>query len=391
MLRRYSLGWIPADRDVLRAAITTALAAGLVFGPAGSAMAADSAGTAASGKGAGLEEIVVTAQRREQSLQDVPVSINAFTAKDIANRAATNLGEIVQTAPNVGFSSSVVGQSIRIRGVGTGDNTLIFDPGVGVYIDGLYMPRMDGLDFDLLGIERVEVLRGPQGTLFGRNTIGGAVNITTSKPSKESSAEVEAITGSFNRFDALMNLQGPLIKDVLAGQISLASRTRDGYGARRDFVTGTKIDTTDNVNRYSVRGGLDWTPSENLDVVLHADKFSASEKGQMLHIQKTFQTPYVQVSNSLTGPVYGMTYNDQFVTKDVYTSYATGPNGSKLDNWDASLTVDWRISPKTKFRSITAYFNQSGVQEADLDGSPLNLFEQPKSGRTQATCRRNSS
>jgi iron complex outermembrane receptor protein len=365
----------PFESDVLRAAVRAVLATGLTRGsltflalPA----AAQQGSAAAPAQSAALEEIVVTAQRREQSIQDVPVSVSAFTAKDIENRAATNLIELAATTPNVSFNTSVTGQDIRIRGVGASDTTLIFDPGVGVYVDGLYLPRMSGLNLDLIGIERVELLRGPQGTLFGRNTIGGAINITTSRPSDEFSGDVELTTGSYGRFDALLGIEGPIADGTLSGRLAGVIRSRDGYGERLDFATGGKIDEADNVDRYAVRGSLDWTPTESVDVLLSADVGSIDEKGQLLHIQKTFPTRLVTTSNIFTTP----DYNDQFVAADPHANYATGPNYNKSDTWSTSMTIDWKLSPSSKFRSITAYYDAQSKVGNDLDGSPLNLFEQ---------------
>ena len=371
-MRRNTMGSMPRAGVQLAAAVRAALFLTAATCTA-SAAVAQQAGSAPPPRSAGLEEIVVTAQRREQSLQEVPISVTAFTARDIENRAATNLTELAATTPNVSFNSSVTGQNIRIRGVGAGDTTLIFDPGVGVYVDGLYLPRMSGLNLDLVGIERVEVLRGPQGTLFGRNTIGGAINITTSRPSEEFAGKAEITTGSYNRLDALLSVEGPIVDGVLAGRLSGVMRSRDGYGERREFATGKKLDEADNRDRYAIRGSLEWTPTEDVDVLLNADYGSIDEKGPLLHIQKTFQTQLVRTSNLFTNP----DYNDQFVARDKHVNYATGPNGSEADAWGTSLNVDWQLGA-TKFRSITAYYDQSSMSAHDLDGSPLNLFEQPR-------------
>ena len=138
-----------------------------------------------------LEEIVVTARKREESLQDAPISITAFTADSLRARQVESIGQIAEATPNLVFdtTNATIGSSnsaqVFIRGVGQLDYTLNTDPGVGIYVDGVYVSRSVGSVLDLVDAQTVEVLRGPQGTLFGRNTIGGAINITSRKPDEE--------------------------------------------------------------------------------------------------------------------------------------------------------------------------------------------------------------
>jgi len=137
-----------------------------------------------------IGDIVVTARRREETLQKVPVSITAFTAADLQARQVDNVSQIAQSTPNLVFNSSApisgsnTAASIYIRGIGQSDFTLVTDPGVGLYLDGVYIARSVGGVLDLVDVQRVEVLRGPQGTLFGKNTIGGAINITSKPPAR---------------------------------------------------------------------------------------------------------------------------------------------------------------------------------------------------------------
>ena len=135
-----------------------------------------------------LEEVIVTAQRREQNLQDTPISIAAFGEDEIERRRITNIADLAAIVPNlriVPFGVSPTTLRIYIRGVGVVDSQVTQDPPVGIYLNGVYVARPVGLTLDLAGIERVEVLRGPQGTLYGRNTTGGAINIITKKPGDE--------------------------------------------------------------------------------------------------------------------------------------------------------------------------------------------------------------
>ncbi|MFZ1293244.1 MAG: TonB-dependent receptor plug domain-containing protein, partial [Pseudomonadales bacterium] len=139
-------------------------------------------------RSSGLEEIVVTAQRREASLQDTPIAITAFTADRLVDLGVFDVTQVANFAPNVTIQKQVGTNSnmgINIRGVGIGETALLIDPKVGVYIDGIYVSKTVGGVFDIVDLERIEVLRGPQGTLFGRNTTGGAMNVTSKKPTGE--------------------------------------------------------------------------------------------------------------------------------------------------------------------------------------------------------------
>jgi len=153
-----------------------------------------------------LEEIVVTAQKRAENLERTPIAITAFTAATIARTGVSNLADLAEKAPNVTFkfTAPISGASnaatVFIRGIGQSDFALTTDPGVGTYVDGVYLSRSVGGVLDVLDLERVEILRGPQGTLFGRNTIGGAISLLTKRPSfGETSGSVQLTGGSRNQ------------------------------------------------------------------------------------------------------------------------------------------------------------------------------------------------
>ena len=152
-----------------------------------------------------LEEIVVTAQKREEGLQDTPIAVTAFTAAALDDKNIDNIAQLANFTPNLVFdtTSPVSGLSsgavVFIRGIGNTDFSLTTDPGVGTYVDGVYISRSAGGVLNVLDVERIEVLRGPQGTLFGRNTIGGAINIISRKPADELGGTVELSVGNYNR------------------------------------------------------------------------------------------------------------------------------------------------------------------------------------------------
>ena len=206
----------------------------------GGGMAATDVAEAQESKNYGLEEIVVTARKISESMQDVPISVQAFTGDSLSERGLTNIAEIGNSVSNMEFDSlsPISGSSntpnINIRGIGTTDFLLTIDPSVGVYVDGVYVARSVGGLVDLLDLEQVEVLKGPQGTLFGRNTTAGAVLLTTRKPGDETRLGFEIVTGTDSRVDVRIKASGRL-SETLSASVAYSAKRQDGYGNRRDF------------------------------------------------------------------------------------------------------------------------------------------------------------
>jgi iron complex outermembrane receptor protein len=188
----------------------------------------------------GIEDIVVTAQKRAESAQEVPIAISVFSGDALAERAITNVSQLTSVAPNVNFDNGVAFTgstavlAASIRGIGSSDFAFNIDPGVGVYVDGIYLARSVGANQDLLDTGRIEVLKGPQGTLFGRNTIGGAVSIVTRDPAKEFKARGDVTFGRFNMFEARAAVDVPLT-DNLTSLITFDVRNGGAYGKRIPF------------------------------------------------------------------------------------------------------------------------------------------------------------
>jgi iron complex outermembrane receptor protein len=217
--------------NIVRYCVAAALGTALV----GPAMAQDS-----------LEEIVVTAQKREQNVQRVPIAISAFTTETLQSKDIGEIGALTRLAPNVNldtgspFSGDTSVLSASIRGIGQDDFAFNLDPGVGVYVDGVYLARTIGANQSLLDIDRIEILKGPQGTLFGRNTIGGAISIVTHTPGDKPRFLASATTGSFNRRDISATADFPLADNFLTS-LSFSSQTRDGYQEVIPFPTDTEL------------------------------------------------------------------------------------------------------------------------------------------------------
>lgn len=242
----------------------------------GAVIASCAAGAGA--EGFALEEIVVTAQKRAESLQDVPISVAAIGGEKIAEAGIQDLGELSMHMPNVQISEAGIDNNVFIRGVGSGVN-LGFEKSVGMYIDGVYSGRGQMSRAPFLDMERVEVLKGPQGILFGKNTIGGAINITTAKPSSEFEGYVEATYNpEYGDTDLTGVASGPL-SDELSGRLAVNYRKLDGYFEHS--LTGEDIREREN---KIVRGTLAWNPSSDLDILLKYENSSFDDDGRQIQV-----------------------------------------------------------------------------------------------------------
>lgn len=206
----------------------------------------------------GVQEIIVTAQKRAQNVQDVPIAVSAFTAEALETRGVTTVSQLANITPNVNldagtpFSASTAVLSAFIRGIGSDDFAFNIDPGVGVYIDGVYLARSVGANQDLLDLERVEVLKGPQGTLFGRNTIGGAISIVTRNPGDTFRLIGDLTAGSYDLARLRVSADLP-IAPGLAMLVSASVKTREGYLKRIPFPDA-RADNAEPANAFPASG-----------------------------------------------------------------------------------------------------------------------------------------
>lgn len=332
-----------------------------------------------------IEEVVVTARKREEGLQDAPISITAVTGEALQLRQITSSDKLAQITPNLTFDSNAPtsGHSgaaqIYIRGIGQQDFLGVVDPGVGVYVDGIYYARTIATVFDFLDVERIEVLRGPQGTLFGRNTIGGAITIHSRKPVSEREGEIGVKVGTDRLVETRLNVSGPLSDNLLA-RLTLGSKNRDGYVERlRDG-----IDLGDD-DMITGRGILLWSPADNLEVFLSADYLDKNENGaplvfgginnaqvapQFAAILSGCLPPTPARLNDLTDPACP---NNQFAAGP-YANNGTGPVASAITQWGINGTVEWDVSDTVAFKSITGYRKMEDRALRDSDNSPLLVF-----------------
>jgi len=250
--------------------LLTGTAAALALLAPGASAFAQTAESSANRDDGGLEEIVVTAQRREESLQDIPVAVTALSAQALDDRQITNVLDVASQVPNLTIEAVTgLGNSARVflRGVGEDQAQFTADAAVGIYVDGVYYARTNGALFDFLDIERLEVLRGPQGTLYGRNTPGGAINVISRKPDPSAfGLRGEMTYGRFDQLEAKAAVNMPLTS-TLAATVSVLAKSRDGLS----FANGINQQVGER-SVVSLRGALGWEPSDRLTLRFTADR-----------------------------------------------------------------------------------------------------------------------
>ena len=347
-----------------------------------------------------LEEIIVTARKREENLQSTPIAISAFTDKDLEYRQVNSTDQLSDITPNLTFDSgspssgSSSAAQIFIRGIGQTDFTPVTDPGVGLYIDGVYMARSVGNVLDFLDVERIEILRGPQGTLFGRNTIGGAVAIYSKRPDEEKSASLKVQVGNDDMLFITAKANAP-ISETLKANLAVSSRNRDGYVKRT--YDGVKTGDDDNVG---FRASVLWTPSENFELYTAADATKIRENGAPtvsagVDDRQAFGTFGNGLLDSCSAvninPDFGVAGPPSFPPPGVgaggapgcvgpnsfigaFTSEGTFPVKSNLDIWGVSAEMTWNAVEWLTIKSITAYREMEMQSSRDGDNTPANIF-----------------
>jgi iron complex outermembrane receptor protein len=305
-----------------------------------------------------IEEVVVTARRREETLQDVPLSITAFSGEELARIGALNITEIGQTTPNVtlevsrGTNTTI---TAFIRGVGQQDPVPGFEAGVGIYIDDVYLNRPQAAVLDIYDVERIEVLRGPQGTLYGRNTIGGAIKYVTKRLSDQPEAKVKVAVGNYNQLDTVVSGSTP-IGDTLRIGGSVARLTHDGFGDNRNLQGIENYAKDVLAGRFSV----EWLPTDTLSFRLSGDYLDDDSDPRQGHRL---------TEGNLTGAP---------VLDDVYDTRAGLNNPTQeVQARGIALTAEWGISPAFTLKSITAYRDDETYTPIDFDSLPSADLDVP--------------
>lgn len=306
-----------------------------------------------------IEEVVVTAQKREQNLQDVPLSITAFSATELKEYGFNNLRDIASQTPNVHLTGFFqYGRAeIVIRGLSLNDLFSAIDASpVGVYNDEVYAGSRSGLMSQMYDLERVEILRGPQGTLYGRNTTGGAINFISRKPSAQPNAEASV---SYGRYDAIEGAfaGGMPLSDSLSARIAVTGRTRDGY-TRNEFTGKRNLDDLDS---WAARGQVRWAPDESMEWIL---KVTAAESDSATPTQHS-----LGLGNGEPNQIFGYQENPDFHTLSV-----NNIPEETLDKFGVTLTgtIDLDIFGGVTLTSLTNYEETDYTENEDTDASPVD-------------------
>lgn len=357
-----------------------------------------------------MEEVIINARLREEGLQDAPLAVSAFTAEGLDYRGVSRLDDIARFVPsltlenNSSFGGSSNSAAIYLRGVGQKEFLPTTEPGVGLYVDGVYVARSVGGILDIVDIERLEILRGPQGTLFGRNTIGGAISISTRKPEPggEFGAELSASAGT----DSLLRLKGSVhmpVSDTFASRLSIASLKQDGYVERTDG-----IDLGDD-NTVTGRLSFAWQPSDDFSADLAFDITRDRENGPAMQLLGIDFTDLSQLDGVVLAPpppmafIHNVTaaavapgvpcaatnaagmgvtsnpaisncYDDRYIGADGQNE-GTAPAFSDTDIFGTSVTLSYNINEALSLKSITAYRELDAEFARDGDHSPHRISQ----------------
>ncbi len=341
---------LPTSLTLISIAITSTLSSGLA--------------NAQSERTAVLEEVIVTAQRRESSLQDTPISISAFGSDELAQIGVFQAIDVGTYSPNVHItkqSGSQDNYGYSIRGLANSETAMFTEPTVGVYIDGIYLARTAGAAFDIADLERVEVLRGPQGTLYGRNTIGGAVNLISAKPTGELGFKQQFSGGSRGYWRSQTHFETNSWNN-LSAKFSYARNEKDGL--TKNIYGGDDLGALDTT---SWRVALRWEPTEDLVFDYTYDDYdreSDSAGAQLSYVQP--------LQTMLGGAIYEQESEYASENRKGYipAGLSVGDDGSFSEIEAHTLTVAWTLGDIT-LKSITSYRDQeSGVEDTDFGSFP---------------------
>jgi iron complex outermembrane recepter protein len=355
-----------------------------------------------------LQEVVVTAQFREQRLQDTPIAITAVNAELLEARNQTNLAAVAAQAPNVVLTETGgafgPGLSARIRGIGQGDYIAALEPGVGIYIDDVYYSSLTGANFDLIDLDRVEIQRGPQGVLGGRNSEGGAIKMFSQKPDGDGTGSLRATYGSRSLLDLRAVGDFALLPDKLFARISGTSHSQNGYVTIRDYgcdfpSSGVPIKTQHADCVMGHEGGKDYSAGRVALRLLATDNLEVNFTGDLMVDNSEVAANVLIATAPANPPTLGSIpwgNGSQYIPADPFVSYASfsdeRPDGSivnfapvtKTKVWGTNLSFDWTLSDSLALKSITAYreFDSRWVEDNDTSPASLGLGAEHQSNES---------
>ncbi|WP_235538656.1 TonB-dependent receptor [Sphingomonas sp. Root710] len=316
--------------------------------------------------GTAVGEIVVTAQKRSESLQKIPLAVTAVTGADLERRGIRDVQGMVSSIPNLNLGVNIGAAKVSLRGIGLENQSAAAEGSIAFHSDGVFLSRPITALASFYDVQQVEVLRGPQGTLYGRNATGGSINITTRKPTQDLSGYFNLTAGNYSRITVEGAVSGAIVRDVLAVRVAFQTQNRDGFG--KNVITGNDVD---DLNSRAIRGTVLFTPSERLTVDLKADYFRERDRAGAFHSPggAGFSAPGVPIIR------YGEAQGGILPT-DLRDVSAEDDPQNVLKFWGVQGKITYALSDGIEISSLTAYRSTSNFGLTDLDGTNLPLVKQ---------------
>ena len=340
-----------------------------------------------------FEQITVTAKKREESIYEVPVAVSAFSGATIEKQGITDLVDIGKFVPNLNVTTFSAGHTSSanpfIRGIGLQDHLITTDPGVSVYVDGVYLGRQVGQNWSLANVERVEVLRGPQGTLYGRNSIGGAINIITKQPGSDEGARVGVTLGTEGRVNAEF-FADTALSETLGLSIGGAVKRRDGSGRFLNIPNADK--DVGELRDISARVALQWEPNDRLTLLLAAD---GNEGDNGLNPYTTLidevglvcRQTAADPSTCANGAVYDAGFRNTDISSNPYDNNTGQESQTVVKNqaYGISLTADYALTDELTAKLIVSDRHSDYESGLDDDSFFDDFLSFPETGRADQT------
>ncbi len=333
-----------------------------------------------------IEEVQVTVRKRTENLQDIPLSVASFSSAELAMQQISRMDRLGQFTPNLQFSALAASSghnassTVFIRGIGQTDFIPASDPGVGLYVDGIYYARSVGTTLDIIDIERIDVLRGPQGTLFGKNSIGGALLVHSQKPGNEFGGKIKLGLANDNGRELLMTLNLPFSADFHS-RYSIAAKKRDGYVTR--ISDGEDLG---NDNSLAARARFNWSLTNDLEIGVLADFHREDERGSPQVFSAINTKAEFPIWASINAGCPGANRlegvpeisdprcaNNQYQSLGPFKVNSNGPLTSELEVYGGIANIEW-ISKQVQFRSVTGYRKTDWLSARDADNTPLTIL-----------------
>jgi iron complex outermembrane receptor protein len=307
------------------------------------------------------EEIVVTARRREENVQVVPVAVTVKTADVLEDAGTADISELQGSVPNLSIYSGR-NQSTTLtafmRGIGQADPLWGVDPGVGLYMDDVYVARPQGALLDVYDVQRIEVLRGPQGTLYGKNTVGGAIKYVSRDLTDQISGGVSFTGGSYSNQDVRASIGGALVPGKLRARVAFASLQHDGYGTNTNLHREVS-----NKDTRAGRFALDWLPSDSVKVQLSYDR--TQDRAEPKSITRLAANPLCPAFLGRPCPAETVIFDTESGLRPI----------NSTDTEGYALNLAWTLGPAWRFRSITAHRESDSENTIDFDTTPARIVD----------------